>query len=122
LIKTAGGFTIFVSGDTAYFDGFREIGQEYKIDLAILNLGAYEPRWFMSSSHMNPMEAAQTFQDLRATHLVIIHWGTFRLGDEPVHFPPIQIKKEMDERGLSGRLVHLNHGQTLFYDRLGIQT
>ena len=118
LIKTRSGKTIFIGGDAAYFDGFREIGKEFSIDLAILNLGAYEPRWFMKSSHMNPAEAVKAFQDLRAENLLIVHWGTFRLGDEPVHFPPIDIARELEKQGLSDRLVHLNHGQTLFYDHL----
>ncbi|HOO47306.1 MAG TPA: MBL fold metallo-hydrolase, partial [Deltaproteobacteria bacterium] len=47
IIRTSAGPTIYMSGDTAYFDRFREIGGEFDIDLAIFNLGAYEPRWFM---------------------------------------------------------------------------
>ena len=117
LIKTAGGLTIFVSGDSAYFKGFREIGREFSIDLAIVNLGAYEPRWFMASSHMNPPEVVQAFLELGADHLVIAHWGSFRLGDEPVHFPPQDIGREMQKQGLSHRLLRLNHGQTLFFDK-----
>jgi L-ascorbate metabolism protein UlaG (beta-lactamase superfamily) len=114
MIRTASGPTIFISGDTAYFDRFHEIGREFAIDLAIINLGAYEPRWFMAGSHMNPKETVQAFKELGAKRLMIAHWGTFRLGDEPVHFPPIDIKKEMEEEGLTDRLVHLNHGETLF--------
>ena len=118
LIKTASGKTIFIGGDAAYFDGFREIGKEFSIDLAILNLGAYEPRWFMASSHMNPAETVKAFSELRAKRLLIVHWGTFRLGDEPVHFPPIDLGRELEKQGLSDRLVQLNHGQTHFYDHL----
>lgn len=117
LIKTTDGFRIFVAGDAAYSRAFRELGKEFNIDLAIFNLGAYEPRWFMANSHMNPGDTVRAFKDLGAKHLLIAHWGTFRLGDEPVHFPPIQIRQELEKEGLLGRLVHLNHGQTLFYDR-----
>ena len=117
LVKTASGPTIFISGDTAYFDGFREIGEEFSIDLAIFNLGAYEPRWFMGTSHINPSETVRAFRELQARHLLIVHWGTFRLGDEPVHFPPNDLRRELEEKGLSDRLVDLKHGQTLFYDR-----
>ncbi len=116
LIKTASGFTIYVSGDLGYFDYFKELGELYSIDLAIINLGAYEPRWFMKSSHMNPSDTATAFTELNAKHLVVVHWGTFRLGDEPVHFPPIQMREEMKRRGLLNHLVDLRHGQTLFYD------
>jgi L-ascorbate metabolism protein UlaG (beta-lactamase superfamily) len=114
LIKTAGGFTIFIAGDAAYFSGFRELGSAFDIDLAIFNLGAYEPRWFMAKSHIDPRETVQAFKDLGAKHLLIVHWGTFRLGDEPVYFPPMQIRKEMETAGVLNRLIHLNHGETLF--------
>ena len=116
LIQTHDGFTIFVSGDTAYFQGFREIGEAFHIDLAIFNLGAYEPRWLMGKSHMNPAETVNAFIDLKAEKMFIVHWGTFRLGDEPVHFPPMDIKRELAKQGLSDRLVNLSHGQTLFID------
>jgi L-ascorbate metabolism protein UlaG (beta-lactamase superfamily) len=115
ILKTKTGPTIFISGDTAYFDRFQEIGREFSIDLAIINLGAYEPRWFMAGSHINPSETVQAFKELGAARLLVVHWGTFRLGDEPIYFPPIDIKKEMEEEGLSDRLVHLNHGETLFF-------
>ena len=114
ILKTKTGPTIFISGDTAYFDRFQEIGREFSIDLAIINLGAYEPRWFMAGSHMNPGDTVQAFKELGATRLMVTHWGTFRLGDEPVYFPPMEIKREMEKQGLSDRLVHLNHGETLF--------
>ena len=54
-------------------------------------------------------------QELKAKKLMIVHWGTFRLGDEPVHFPPIQIRRELKDKGLLDRLVALSHGKTLFY-------
>ena len=116
LIKTASGPTVFVSGDSAYFKGFQEIGREFSIDLAMINLGAYEPRWFMAASHMNPSEVVRAFLELGADRLVILHWGSFRLGDEPVHFPPQDIGREIQKQGLSHRLIRLNHGQTLFFD------
>lgn len=108
---------IFISGDLAWFDHFAEIGEAGPIDLAIFNLGAYEPRWFMKNSHINPAETVRAFKDLKARHLMIIHWGTFRLGDEPVHFPPRDIRLEMERQGLADGLIHLNHGQTLLYAR-----
>jgi len=119
LIRLASGYTIYVSGDTAYFDGFEQVGRDYKIDLAVFNVGAYEPRWFMAPSHMNPRETVQAFKELNADKLLIIHWGTFRLGNEPVHFPPIQVKEELKKEGLLDRLVDLKHGETLYLDTHG---
>jgi L-ascorbate metabolism protein UlaG (beta-lactamase superfamily) len=114
VIRTSGGYTIYLSGDTAYFDGFEQLGKEFDIDLAIINVGAYEPRWFMAPSHMNPRETVQAFKELNARKLMVVHWGTFRLGDEPVHFPPIQVKEALKKEGLLDRLVDLKHGETFF--------
>ncbi|MFH1983790.1 MAG: MBL fold metallo-hydrolase [Pseudomonadota bacterium] len=114
LIRTRQGASIYVSGDTGYFDGFQQIGQLFDIDLAIINLGAYEPRWFMAGSHMNPAETVRAFTELGARRLMITHWGTFRLGDEPVHFPPMDIQREMTANGHSDRLLAVSHGETVF--------
>jgi L-ascorbate metabolism protein UlaG (beta-lactamase superfamily) len=107
--------TLFLSGDTAYFDRFGEIGDMFDIDLAVFNLGAYEPRWFMSSSHISPEETVKAFKELGAKRLMVVHWGTFRLGDEPVHFPPKDIKDAMEREGVADRLVPLDHGKTFFF-------
>ncbi|MGD9330257.1 MAG: MBL fold metallo-hydrolase [Desulfobacterales bacterium] len=115
LIETKSGATIYLSGDTGYFDGFEQIGAEFDIDLAIFNLGAYEPRWFMAPSHMNPEETIQAFRELRARHLAIVHWGSFRLGDEPVHLPPLDMRKALRSEQLENRYLELKHGQTLTY-------
>ena len=115
LIKTASGPTIFISGDTAYFRGFKEIGERYHIDLAILSVGAYEPRWFMKQSHMNPAETVQAVKDLKAEKMFIVHWGTFRLGDEPVHVPPENVRRELQKANMSDRLLNVNHGDTLYF-------
>lgn len=114
LVQTASGPTLFFSGDTAYFSGFRDIGHEFNIDLAVFNLGAYEPRWFMRQSHINPAETLTAFEELGAEKLLAVHWGTFRLGDEPVFKPPVDLEEEAARRNLSGRIVPLAHGQTLY--------
>lgn len=115
LIETAAGRTIYLMGDSAYFDGFQEIGRDFDIDLAIVNLGAYEPRWFMAPSHINPREAVQAFKELEAEKLMIVHWGTFRLGDEPVHFPLRDLQKELAKEGLLDCLIDIRHGETCFF-------
>lgn len=118
LIKTAGGPVIYVSGDSAYFDGFEQLADDYDVDLAIFNMGAYAPRWFMAPSHMDVSETVQAFQEIKAKRLMIAHWGTFRLGDEPVHFPPRDLRQALDEKGLLSRWVDLSHGETYFFDTM----
>jgi L-ascorbate metabolism protein UlaG (beta-lactamase superfamily) len=101
------------SGDTAYFDGFKEIGERCgPIDWAMLPIGAYEPRWFMEPQHMNPEDAGQAFLDLGARNLVAMHWGTFKLTDEPLGEPPGRIREFFRARGLDpGRLWILDVGE-----------
>jgi L-ascorbate metabolism protein UlaG (beta-lactamase superfamily) len=87
-----------------------------RIDLAVINLGAYEPRWFMKKSHMNPEETVRAFRELGADRLLVVHWGSFRLGDEPVYQPITEIGQEMAKAGLTDRLVELRHGQTMYLE------
>jgi N-acyl-phosphatidylethanolamine-hydrolysing phospholipase D len=102
------------SGDTALFDGFAEIGRRAgPIDWAMLPIGAYEPRWFMEPQHMNPEDAAQAFEALGARHLVAMHWGTFKLTDEPLAEPPARLRAFFDARGEAPeRLWILDVGET----------
>ena len=81
---------IFFAGDSAYGPFFRDIRQRLgPIDLALLPVGAYEPRWFMQAVHMNPAEAVQAHLDLEASESVGMHFGTFQLTtegiDDPLH-------------------------------------
>jgi N-acyl-phosphatidylethanolamine-hydrolysing phospholipase D len=69
-------------------------------DLALIPIGAYEPRWFMSAQHANPAEAVQIHLDLRASRSIGIHWGTFQLTDEPLDEPPRALAAAARERGL----------------------
>jgi L-ascorbate metabolism protein UlaG (beta-lactamase superfamily) len=99
---------IYHSGDTAYFDGFREIGQRFgPIDAALLPIGAYDPAWFMSKQHMNPEEAVRAFGDLGAREFVAMHWGTFRLTDEPLDEPPERLRAEWQRLGLDSARCHI---------------
>jgi L-ascorbate metabolism protein UlaG (beta-lactamase superfamily) len=82
---------IYCAGDTAYQDGriFSEIRNRCGSPLiAILPIGAYAPRWFMSTQHTDPAEALQIAIDVGAQHLLGVHWGTFPLTDEPWDEPP----------------------------------
>ena len=79
----------FFAGDSGYFAGFAEYGRRFgPIDLALLPIGAYEPRWFMRYQHLNPADAVAVTRDLAARRMLGIHWGTFDLTDEPLDLPP----------------------------------
>jgi len=85
--------TIYFAGDTGYNSHFKEIGNLFDIDIALLPIGAYAPRWFMKDNHMNPKDAIQAFSDLKAKELIPMHFGTFDLTDEPMGEPEELIKK-----------------------------
>jgi L-ascorbate metabolism protein UlaG (beta-lactamase superfamily) len=75
---------VWFAGDSGY-DGalFREIGRRGGApDLALLPIGAYEPRWFMQPAHMNPEEAVRAHRDSGARRSLAMHWGAFQLTDE----------------------------------------
>ena len=75
---------IYFAGDTGYNDvTFKEIGSRFDpISIAIVPIGAYKPRWFMSPIHTAPREAVQIHLDLRAHKSIACHFGTFTLADE----------------------------------------
>jgi L-ascorbate metabolism protein UlaG (beta-lactamase superfamily) len=99
---------VYHSGDTAYFEGFAEIGRRFPgIDAAMLPIGAYDPEWFMSKQHMNPEQAAQAFADLGARHFFAMHWGTFKLTDEPLLEPPERLRADWVRRGLPQAALHI---------------
>jgi L-ascorbate metabolism protein UlaG (beta-lactamase superfamily) len=79
---------IYFAGDTAYASFFGEIRRRLgPIDLALLPIGAYEPRWFMQAVHMNPAEAVQAHLDLEAAQSIAMHFGTIQLTTEPIDAP-----------------------------------
>ena len=91
----------YFSGDTGYFDGFREVGERLgPFDLAAISIGAYRPATIMRFVHTTPEEAVQAAQDLRSRVLLGIHWGTFDLADEPLDEPPQRMLAEAQRRGL----------------------
>jgi L-ascorbate metabolism protein UlaG (beta-lactamase superfamily) len=105
-LRTNGG-TVYFSGDTGYGDGhfFREARRRIgRPDLALLPIGAYAPRWFMSSQHTDPDEAVQILEDLEAVRAVGIHWGVFQLTDEPREEPPKLLLEALARRGIASHI------------------
>jgi L-ascorbate metabolism protein UlaG (beta-lactamase superfamily) len=87
-VIVAGGRRIYFAGDTAYAPFFSDVRQRLgPIDLALLPIGAYEPRWFMRSVHMNPAEAVQAHLDLESPETLGMHFGTFQMTSEGIDEP-----------------------------------
>ncbi len=97
-------------GDSGYYEGYKEIGEKFgPIDILFVPVGAYEPRWFMKSYHVNPEEAIQVAKDVQAINFIPIHWGTFDLTDEPLWLP-IKHLKEIYKEDSNPKLRVLEHG------------
>ena len=109
------GVRLYYVADSGYGEGhnFRFVSERYgPIRLAILPIGAYEPRWFMSSAHMNPAESVQAFIDSGAELGLGHHYGTFQLTDEAIDAPLIALAEALHIAGISGeRFRTLRPGQ-----------
>ena len=100
LIET-GGRRVYHTGDSGYGPHFREISARLgPIDLALIPIGAYEPRWFMRDIHMNPAEAVQAHLDLGARQSVAMHFGTFQLTPEGIDQPVRDLANALREQGV----------------------
>ncbi len=117
-VLIADDFRFYFGGDTGYSPHFRETGDRFgPFDLALLPIGAYEPRWFMKDHHINPEEAVQAHIDLRSNLSVAMHWGTFMLTDEPLDEPPVRLMKAMEENDIADNaFLVLQHGETIILD------
>jgi L-ascorbate metabolism protein UlaG (beta-lactamase superfamily) len=83
-VARLGGRQVYFVGDSGYAEGlFAEIGERMGApDLALIPIGAYEPRWFMAQAHMNPAEAVQVHRAVGSRRSIGMHWGTIQLTDE----------------------------------------
>lgn len=79
---------IYFAGDTGYANHFKQAQKQFKyFDLSLIPIGAYEPRWFMKKSHINPEEAIIAHKDLNSKKSIGIHFGTFQLTNEKISDP-----------------------------------
>ena len=100
----SGGGSAYFAGDTGYGNGriFHEVRQKIgRPDLALIPIGAYAPRWIMSTQHTDPNEAVQILENLEAGRAVGIHWGVFQLTDERRDEPPELLLEALARRGIA---------------------
>ncbi len=113
-VLRSGEHSVYHAGDTAYFAGFREIGQRLSPELALLPIGAYNPPSFRNV-HANPADATRAFLDLNARWMIPMHYGTFRLSHEPMDEPLQLLEKEAAAAGVRDRVLVLQEGVTQFF-------
>jgi L-ascorbate metabolism protein UlaG (beta-lactamase superfamily) len=114
-VLTVGDARLFFAGDTGYAPFFRDIRQRLgPIDLALVPIGAYEPRWFMQAVHMNPAEAVQAHLDLAASRSIGMHFGTFQLTTEGIDDPPRALAEARRERDVpAAQFSSLDFGESM---------
>jgi L-ascorbate metabolism protein UlaG (beta-lactamase superfamily) len=111
----AGGKCVYFAGDTGYSEHFKTLGDKQRIDVALLPIGAYKPYEWFKDIHLNPATAVQALIDLNARYLVPIHWGTFKISDEPMAEPPQFLQTEAHKRGIGDRIKILHNGDLLLF-------
>jgi L-ascorbate metabolism protein UlaG (beta-lactamase superfamily) len=108
---------LYIVCDSGYGDGshFRRVAEAHgRLRLAILPIGAYEPRWFMQDQHMNPADAVKALADCGAPQALAHHHGTFQLTDEAIDAPVIALAEALDGANIPReRFVALKPGQVV---------
>lgn len=106
--------SLYFAGDSGYFQVFKEIGSRYKLHIAMIPIGAYEPEWFMNSQHVTPEEAIQAFIDVGAETMIPMHYGTYRLADDTAREALDRMENARVKQGISEeRIRTLSYGETL---------
>ena len=119
MLKIAGRLVYF-AGDTGYGTGqiFDRLRAQFgPVDCALLPIGAYDPRWFMAAQHTDPAEAVAIMRQLDAAQALGIHWGTFKLTDEPREDPLHQLTTALAAQGIAPeRFIALEPGRVFDCD------
>jgi L-ascorbate metabolism protein UlaG (beta-lactamase superfamily) len=120
MIRSPEGRILF-AGDSGFGPHWGDISARLGApDVALLPIGAYEPRWFMQAAHMNPAEAVQAHQDLGARRSVGMHFGTFQLTDEAIDAPLEALAEALQRAGVSPETFATHgFGETRVYDLAG---
>lgn len=105
--------TIFFTGDTGYSTIFREVGNKFNIDVALIPIGAYKPRFITAKRHADPKDALSIFKELKAKIMIPMHWGTYKLAFERLDEPPRLLVMHAKSFGLENRVIILRCGEEL---------
>ena len=119
IAPTDGGQTVYHSGDTAYFEGFSQVGERLRPDVALLPIGAYFPDTYRTV-HTSPEEAVRGFVECGAKWMIPMHFGTFRLGREPMEEPVERLNADAVRLGLTDKVRVLAEGETMLLSRDGM--
>lgn len=105
------GKAIYFAGDTAPGKFFEDLALRFSLTVALLPIGAYKPYKWFKDIHLNPATAIDAFQRCKAKYLIPIHWGTFKISDEPMTEPPRLLREEAQKAGIEARVKILDNGE-----------
>lgn len=104
--------SLYFAGDTAYGSFFTDIGRAFEIDISLIPIGAYKPRWFMQPIHTDPDEAVKIHRDVQSTVSIGSHFGTFPLADEAMDEPKTDLDAARQQHGIAAKdFITLQEGQ-----------
>ncbi|MFA5806215.1 MAG: MBL fold metallo-hydrolase [Melioribacteraceae bacterium] len=115
--------TVYFAGDTGLSDHFREIGNKYSIDIALLPIGDYYPRlWFIPGftkmtrqRHMAPGDVPEAINMLKSKIVIPIHWGTFKISGTGLNEPIEWLNEIIDKNKLEDKIKILKHGEKYLF-------
>lgn len=106
------GKSVYFAGDTAEGDFLDELSSRFSLTVALLPIGAYKPHDWFKHIHLNPLTAVEAFRRSKARYLIPIHWGTFKISDEPMSEPPNLLLEEARRAGIEARIKILKNGES----------
>lgn len=109
------GRSFYFAGDTAYFDGFKEIGKRFAPEVSLFPISCYDPPPFQRN-HISPWDAVKAIEELKTNIMIPIHWGTFILSMEPPDEPPVVFVEAAKDAGIEDKAKVLRHGEMLVLD------
>lgn len=108
---------IFIGGDSGYFGAYKEFGQKYNINYALLPVGGYDVRWYAAYEHLNIEDSLRVIKDLGCKYMFPVHWGAFHLGVEPPDYTGFRFSEILDKNMEAGKNIKLlNLGGLFFLD------
>jgi len=111
--------SFYFVGDTGYFRGFQEIAEKFKFQYVLMPIGAYEPEWFMSDSHINPEDAVRAFLEVSGEFFIPMHYGAYRLADDTGPEALERLNQEWERQQLpEEQLKIIRIGETLWCSSL----
>ncbi len=113
-VLSGGGHSVYHSGDTAYFGGFAEIGKRLHPEVALMPIGAYHPENFRAV-HASPEDALRGFVEMGAQYMIPMHFGTFKLSQEPVDEPVKRLLAGARRLAIQDRVRVLEEGVAEFF-------